>query len=447
MPGDVLVAPLNMVDTADPALPLGAEGRHHQGCSAPEVRGLHLCALELVHAAHHGHPALHPDIRPHADQLIHMAVAVLKDVLHKHRGPPALQQSCHQDRLGVGGKSRIGRGAHRPDGVQLPAAAQEHCVSRAMYLTARLMERAGDRGQVAVVHLPQLHLASRRRHRREVGCGHNAVGHDSVLAVVGGAAPLDRDCGTAGPPHFVSHAVQEGLEILDLRLPGGVHQDGGALTATGGQNHVLRGAHAGDAQGDLPPPHLPRLAAQAASALLDLGPQLPQGRQVQVNGPGPQLAPAGHGQVGPAAAGQNGPQENHRGAHLPHQVIRDLTAGQVSGVHHQTVPLPVRPAPQVPQDPDGCVHIPEMGTVVQHGSAAVQNGGSQDREHAVLGPLYLQCPLQGPAAFNEKFAHTIVPPQSNVSKLIHLMRRDGTAVTASRWKRPLLQRTRAITVS
>ena len=71
--------------------------------------------------------------------------------------------------------------------------------------------------------------------------------------------------------------LQKGLQVHDLRLPGGVGDGGDAGGSYGGQHGVFRGSHAGDAQNDLGPGEARGGAVQAAALLPDAGPQGPQG--------------------------------------------------------------------------------------------------------------------------------------------------------------------------
>ena len=126
---------------------------------------------------------------------------------------------------------------------------------------------------------------------------------------------------------------------------------------------------------------------------------------MHVNGPGPQLTAAGIAQLRLSASGQNGPQKNGGGAHLPHQLIGNGAAGHPAGVHQQGVPLPLPPAAQGPQNPDGCLHVPQAGTPAQLHRAGCKNGGCQHRQHAVFGPLNGHFPLQRVPASCQKSAH------------------------------------------
>ena len=63
--------------------------RHTQGCAAPQIRASDRRALNPFRSAHHRHPAGYPDIPAHADQFIHVAVAVFKQIFLKYGGAPA----------------------------------------------------------------------------------------------------------------------------------------------------------------------------------------------------------------------------------------------------------------------------------------------------------------------------------------------------------------------
>ena len=144
---------------------------------------------------------------------------------------------------------------------------------------------------------------------------------------------------------------------------------------------------------------------EGAACVIDLRPQGPEAGNVQVNGPGTQLAAAGVAQLRLAAPGQNGPQENGGGPHFPHQRIWDGTAGHPAGIHRQIVPLPRRPAAQGLQNADGRLHIPQTGTTAQFHLTAGEDRGCQHRQHAVFGPLNGHFPRQAVPALDQKSAH------------------------------------------
>ena len=217
-----------------------------------------------------------------------------------------------------------------------------------------------------------------------------------MLRRVEGRAPLNGDHRAARTGHPGPHSIKEPLEIHDLRLPGGSHNGGQPLGPAGGQHGVLRGPHAGDGQAQLPARQpLPLGAGQPPLLLRDLRPQPPQGSQVEIDGPGPQLTASRIGQLRPAQPGQQRPQKDHRGAHLPHQPVGDPAAGQLGRVYQNGVPLPDGPAPQQAQDLQGGGHVGQVGTVAL---ARGQKGSGQNGQGAVFGSLHPQLPPEGPSA-------------------------------------------------
>ena len=225
----------------------------------------------------------------------------------------------------------------------------------------------------------------------------------------GPSAP-DHHRGGAGAPDVAAAGIEEVLQILDLRLPGGVGEHSGPLSPAGRQDEILRGAHGRQSQYYGPSPQLWGGGMQKATLLPDLCPQFPQPRQMQVDGPGAQLASTGVADVRLAASGQDRSQKNGGRAHFPHQYIRDGTPVQGGGVHRQGVLLPPGTASQIPQDPDGCVHVPQAGTALQAHLSPRQQCGGQNGEHAVFRALDAYLALQCPAAADVKLVHTLFPP-------------------------------------
>ncbi len=120
------IAPVDMADIRNHGLALRRQSRHAQCRAAPQIRTPHRRAVEPLHSQHHRHPAVGADVRAHAGQLIHMAVAAAEQVFFKHRRAPAPQQRRHNDSLHVRGKAGIGgRADRRRSGQTSFAAAAE----------------------------------------------------------------------------------------------------------------------------------------------------------------------------------------------------------------------------------------------------------------------------------------------------------------------------------
>lgn len=228
----------------------------------------------------------------------------------------------------------------------------------------------------------------------EVSSRRDPIRHDPVRTAVEVLPALYGHGGAPRPGHPSPAGVQEVLQVHHLRLPGGVGDHRDALRPAGGQHQILRGPHGWHPQHHFPAPQPVRPAVEEAALLPDLRPQVPQARKVEVDRPGAQLAPAGVAQVRLPAPGQDRPQENGGGAHLPHEYIRNLTAAQGGGVHRQGIRLPMGVAAQMPQDADGGVHIPQPGAAQQRHLPPCQQRGRQNGQDAVLGPLDRDLSLQ-----------------------------------------------------
>ena len=170
-----------------------------------------------------------------------------------------------------------------------------------------------------------------------------------------------------------------------------------------------------------------------AAALRDLRPQGPQTRQVQIDGPGPQLTAAGIAHLRLPAPGQHRSQKDGGRAHLPHQYIRDRAAIQAGSICQQAVPLPAGAAAQGLQNPNGCVHIPQPGTAPQLHLISRQQRGRQNGQYAVLCALDAHLSREAVAAPHQKLAHIGSPPYP---KLVSLSYGYGEKLVTGRGLKP-----------
>lgn len=227
-----------------------------------------------------------PDAGPHADQFVHMAIAVFKDVLLKYRGASAAQQCRHQHRLRVRWKAGVGRRLHRPHGPQpLPAQSPDAsavCRDRA----ARLPQGGGDCGQVPLLRAPEIDVPAGRGRRAEVSSRRDPIRHDPVRTAVEVLPALYGHGGAPRPGHPSPAGVQEVLQVHHLRLPGGVGDHRHAIGAAGRQHGILGGSYAGDRQDDLPSSKVVSTAVETAALTFYLSAHGGQCRQVQIDGSG-----------------------------------------------------------------------------------------------------------------------------------------------------------------
>ena len=231
--GQIRVAAVYMTDVVYLCDALCLQRGDHQCGAAPQIGGLNGGAVERRDAPYDGHPSLRADVRAHPQQLRHVAVAAVEHILHKHGGALAAQQRRHQQRLRVSGKAGVGGGAHRGNGAQLSVALQCDALRAALQAAARLMQRRGDSGQMAVIHALQRDAAACGGCRTEVCSGGNAVTDTAVGAAVIHALSLYGDGGGAGAVDLHTQLLQKVLQIHDLRLAGGIGDDRGACGAAG----------------------------------------------------------------------------------------------------------------------------------------------------------------------------------------------------------------------
>ena len=88
-------------------------------------------------------------------------------------------------------------------------------------------------------------------------------------------------------------------------------------------------------------------------------------------------------------------------------VLRYIAAAQPGGVHRQLVALPAGAAPQILQDPDGTVHVPQRGTVLDLADAAAEYGGRQDRQDAVFRALHHKIAIERTPALHLDLVHMV----------------------------------------
>lgn len=142
-----------------------------------------------------------------------------------------------------------------------------------------------------------------------------------------------------------------------------------------------------------------------------LAPRALSARQMQVNGPGPQLAAPRPGEPRLAAPGQQRPQEDDRGAQLAHQRVRYLRPVEPGGVDGHAVPVPMYLAAQAAQYAHRGVHVSQQGDVQELRLTGSEDGGRHYGQSRVFWPPN---PWRCPRAFSRLShanAHFLSPIQ------------------------------------
>jgi len=182
------------------------------------------------------------------------------------------------------------------------------------------------------------------------------------------------DGGAARAFHLGTAGIEKVLQIDNFRFPCGIRDRCYPLGAAGGQHQILRRTHRGQAQQQIAAGHTGGAAVEHSAVFVNFRTQIPQTGQMQIDGPGPQLTAAWITQIRLSAPGKNRPQENGGRPHLPHQIVGDLASLHGGGVYHQRIPLPGSLPPQMVQNGDRCLHIPQSGAALQYGFPPVQQG-------------------------------------------------------------------------
>ena len=245
----------------------------------------------------------------------------------------------------------------------------------------------------------QQHLALCNGAAAEIGDRDDAVRDNPVPAAVQMFHTLDGDRAVGQDANPGPASVEEACQVDDLRLPGRVADHRLSPGHAGCQHDVLGGADAWEGQGDLRSIKSIRHAAGKVSAvLLNLHAQLFQRGQVQVNGARAQLTAAWIGDFCLFAPGDDRPQKDDGGAHLPHQRVRDVPDKGTFCLDRKdpapaAVALPPGFAAQMPQNVLRGTDIRQVGAIFNFAFIA-QQGCRQDGQRRVFGAVHPDLSLQ-----------------------------------------------------
>src|SRR5262249_55630310 len=206
--------------------------------------------------------------------------------------------------------------------------------------------------------------------------------------VLGAAEPLDAlnpDGGRARAFDLRAHFDKQLGEVGDLRLAGGVAQDGLAAGQHGGHHEVL-GAGDGDAV------EVHRAAAESAGRLgfdiavllVDGGAELFEAEDVQVDRAGADGATAGEGDAGAAAARDEGPQDETRRAHRLYELVGRFGADDLPGVQPHRLAGYVAGGADVDEEALHRADIADAGDAMQRDRILGEQRGGKSWQRGVL---------------------------------------------------------------
>jgi hypothetical protein len=311
-----------MIDAVDHRLALGRKPGEDQADAGAQVGGHDRRALQRLDPRHPGGAALDVDPRAHAGQFGRMHEAILEDPLLQHALPVGQRQQRHHLRLKVGGKAREGFGddMQRPHPAVAPFHRQP--VRRVLDEDVGLLQLVGEGRDQRTAAADQLDPPAGDGGSQHVGAKLDAVGHHPVGGATQGVHPLDHDLRRPRPLDPRAHGVQAGGKVHDLGLARGIAQDRGALRQNRGHHQVLGRPDRDQRKRDHGPLQPARgLRVDIALAQVELGAQLLEPHQVQVHRARADGASPGQRDLGPAHARQQRSQNQHRGAHLAHDLV------------------------------------------------------------------------------------------------------------------------------
>ena len=192
----------------------------------------------------------HRDVGAHQDELVGEDHAVLEHPLVDERRARALRGERDRDRREVGGERRprtvldldlVLADVARDDEVLV--AGHDDVVAVELGAQAEALEDEADHAQVARDRVADAQLAAGDAGERHEGADLDVVGPDRVVAAVQVLRAVDREHVRADALDPGAHAHEHPREVLDVRLAGGVADDGQPGRAGGGQQRVLGRHH------------------------------------------------------------------------------------------------------------------------------------------------------------------------------------------------------------
>ena len=110
LPHHAVVAPVEMIEAAEPCLAASAQAGNDESGGRADVAGDHGRPVQPVDAADQGGSASDGDARAHPDEFVDVPEALLEDRLADGAGAGRRCQQRHGGRLQVGGEAGIGAG-------------------------------------------------------------------------------------------------------------------------------------------------------------------------------------------------------------------------------------------------------------------------------------------------------------------------------------------------
>jgi len=216
--------------------------------------------------------------------------------------------------------------------------------------------------------------------------------------------PLDRQQVRADAADAASHRVDHAAEVLHVRLAGRVVQERRALGQHRRHDEVLGRGHARLVQQNALRLEALRGLEEIGAAGTDRGPEPPEAVEMGVDAAAPDHVAARRIELGAAAARQQRPGEEDRGADLAAQRFAQVRALDAPRADAHSPPLAVQLdlSAQLGEQIDHGAHIRDQRQVAEHHRLGGQQARGQHGQRGVLVARHAVHAADGPAAFNDK---------------------------------------------
>ena len=225
---DALVAALDVIDLVDLSHAVGGQTGHDHGGTGPQVAGAHRGTGQGPDALDHGDLAVDLDVGAHAAELVGIAIAVVPNALVEDAGPLGQAQDRRDLGLHVRGEAGVRHGLHVGAG-ELALPTDDEGVALLFDVHAHLHELGGDAVEMLGDDVVDADLTPGGGNGGHVGARLDLVGDDGVTSALELFHAPDLDDVRPRTHDVRAHGVEEVGQVHDVRLLGGVFDDGQAV--------------------------------------------------------------------------------------------------------------------------------------------------------------------------------------------------------------------------
>ena len=411
-----------MIDAVDRGLAFRRQAGDDQRDGGAQIRRHDRRALQLADALDDCRLARQRDVCAEPGKLLHMHEAVLEDGLGDARLAFGHRHQAHELGLQIGREAgeRLGGHVHRRDARAVAPDADAGIGRRDLGAgPAHHVERGL---QEVWLRAFEQHVAAGHGDRHGVGAGLDAVGNDADIGARKLVHALYGDGGRAGAVDLRAHGDQAIGEVDDLGLARRVFQHGLAARQGRGHHQYMGGAdrHFREHVAVAAQPVL-RRRHDIAGVHVDLGAQLLQAVDEEIDRARADGATARQRDLGHAHAGEQRTDDPEGGAHLGDEFVGrggvdDVGGGEVDGARIAAGAVLMAALAvdgiidaMVAEDADELLDIGQMRHVLQRQRLRRQQRGDHQRQRRVLGPGNRNGARQLVAADDPDSIHEKVP--------------------------------------